>query len=312
MKQALIVGIDNYGGAPLKGCVNDANAMADVLATNGNGSRNFHVKLETNVQTKGQLRKMIRQLFDCETDMCLFYFSGHGYQNDIGGYIITPDSRADDFGIPMDEILQMANESEIKNKIIILDCCNSGAFGSPPMLNNAVFLKRGITVLTSSREDEPSIESKGQGLFTRLLLDALKGAAADLKGDITPGSVYAFIDQAIGSWGQRPLFKANIARFTSLRTINPSIEREILRKLVVFFPAADLEFPLDPSYEYTNVEVAVAANTAIFKELQKLEGVGLVMPIGEEHMYWAAQNSKACALTAIGRHYWQLVKDGRI
>lgn len=31
-----------------------------------------------------------------------------------------------------------------------------------------------------------------------------------------------------------------------------------------------------------------------------------------QHMYYAAMKSKACALTAIGKQYWRLVKAGRI
>jgi hypothetical protein len=41
MKKALIVGIDNYQSSPLKGCVNDANAIAKTLETNGDDSPNF-------------------------------------------------------------------------------------------------------------------------------------------------------------------------------------------------------------------------------------------------------------------------------
>ena len=35
----------------------------------------------------------------------------------------------------------------------------------------------------------------------------------------------------------------------------------------------------------------------VFKDLQKMEGVGLVVPVDEEHMYYAAMNSTACKLT---------------
>ena len=51
---------------------------------------------------------------------------------------------------------------------------------------------------------------------------------------------------------------------------------------------------------------------SIFKNLQKLESVGLVCPVGEEHMYYAAMNSKSCKLTPLGQHYWNLVKSGKI
>jgi len=41
-------------------------------------------------------------------------------------------------------------------------------------------------------------------------VDALGGAAANLVGDVTPGSVYAHIDQSLGPWAQRPVFKTNV------------------------------------------------------------------------------------------------------
>ena len=37
MRKALIVGIDNYPNAKLKGCVNDASAIAQCLRKNGDG-----------------------------------------------------------------------------------------------------------------------------------------------------------------------------------------------------------------------------------------------------------------------------------
>ena len=53
-------------------------------------------------------------------------------------------------------------------------------------------------------------------------------------------------------------------------------------------------------------------NVKIFNDLQKLESVGLVVPDGHEHMYYAVMESKACKLTAIGQHYWRLVKENII
>jgi hypothetical protein len=72
------------------------------------------------------------------------------------------------------------------------------------------------------------------------------------------------------------------------------------------------EYALNPACEYTNKDVATETNIVVFKNLQKFESVGLVVPIGEEHMYWAAQHSKSCRLTALGYHYWRLVKEKRI
>jgi len=327
MRKALIVGIDAYPKTnALNGCVGDANTMAAILETHGDGARNFDVKTLTapsNTITKASLRGAINALFSGTGEIALFYFSGHGLINNTGGHIVTPDAQEYDEGVSMDYILDLANQSKVQDKVIILDCCFSGALGNPSLTGNATaLLGEGLTVLTASRNSETALMINGKSIFTALVVDALRGGAADLRGHITPGSIYAYVDQALGPWGQRPIFKTNISHFTSLRTIAPSVPLETLRKICTYFPSAEEEHKLDPSYEYTNspddpppkvVEpVADPNHVAIFKDLQKFESVGLVTPIGEEHMYFAAMNSKSCRLTALGFQYWRLVKEKRI
>lgn len=323
MRKALIVGINDYPSIPLHGCINDAQAIGSIIETNGDGSPNFEARINFDIPTKSKLKGEIKKLFsgDCET--ALFYFSGHGYLDELGGgYIVTPDYAQDDEGISMDDILNIANASKAQNKVIILDCCHSGAFGSPKALGgNMTNIGEGVSILTASKADEASMETGGHGVFTNLLLAALQGGAADLRGHITPGSIYSYIDQALGAWDQRPVFKTNITRFTSLRTVTPQVPVEVLRKLVHYFKSASDEHKLDPSYEFTNdpsikhdYTKPYADKTKVeeFKELQKLANVGLVVPVDEQHMYFAAMHSKSCKLTALGYHYWRLVKDRRI
>lgn len=322
MRKALIVGINNYPKFPLFGCVNDASALSGIVETNGDGSPNFDVRLVTDISTKSELKGLIIDLFSGDSETALLYFSGHGLIDDIGGYIVTPDFKPNDEGVSMDEILTIANNSKAQNRVIILDCCNSGALGSPKALGGkSSHIVEGVSILTASRDSESAIEVNGHGVFTNLLLNALHGGAADLRGHITPGSVYAYIDQALGPWDQRPVFKTNITRFTSLRTVTPQVSIEILRKLIEYFPTPQDEFSLDPSYEDTNAlkvehkiiePHAKPENVAVFKHLQKLQGVGLVVPVNEQFMYFAAMNSKSCKLTALGYHYWRLVKEKRI
>lgn len=321
MKKALIVGINNYPSSPLQGCINDASGLASIMEAHGDGSPNFDVRLETDVQTKSELKTMIVDLFSGNNDTVLLYFSGHGFLNELGGYLVTPDHKAYDEGISMDEILVLANQSKAKDKIIILDCCHSGSFGSPTIGRGASQLDEGVSILTASKDDESSMEINGHGVFTSLLLNALQGGAADLRGHISPGGVYAYIDQALGPWKQRPVFKTNVTRFTSLRTINPQVPLSTLRKIIEYFPEPQQEYSLDPSYEDTNTTTvehdviepyAKADNVAVFKNLQKLQSVGLIVPVDSEYMYFAAMESKACKLTSLGYHYWRLVKDKRI
>jgi hypothetical protein len=322
MKRALVVGINNYPDAPLRGCVNDAIEIGQLLQTNDNGNANFHVLLKTNIARRSTLLQLIAELFSGEVDTALLYFSGHGTFNELGGYLVTPDYRQYDEGISMNDILTLANQSKIKNKIIILDCCHSGAITSPRLAHNTVgHISEGITLLTASRQEEVAVEVKGKGVFTNLLIEALKGGAADLSGNITPGGVYAYIDQALGPWDQRPVFKTNVSRFVHLRTTSAKISMAVLRKIAVLFPDSTDTFPLDPSYEFTNdlsVEAlrtepyANYANVAVFKQLQQMQSAGLVEPVGESHMYWAAMKGKSCRLTPLGEHYRRLVRDKMI
>lgn len=322
MRKALIVGIDNYALSPLDGCCNDAEAMKDLLANNENGDPNFEVRIKCNLQTKGQLRQLVEQCFAGDEEVALFYYSGHGYMDAVGGYLVTPDYTECDYGLSLQDVLTIANQSKCKERIIILDSCHSGFMGNISTVGqNTAVINEGVTILTASRSNESSIEVDGHGLFTSLLLEALKGGAADITGHITMGGIYAFIDKALGSWGQRPVFKTNVTRFTSLREVQPQVDKKIIRKICDYFKSEDYQFELDPSFEPTNAKnvehkviepYASKENTAVFSQLQKLESIGLVVPIGEEHMYFAAMNSKSCGLTAVGKQYWKLVKEKRI
>ena len=196
-----------------------------------------------------------------------------------------------------------------------------GGFAIPAENGSVTHIKTGISILTSSREDEPSKEINGHGVFTNLLIEGLKGGAADVRGHISPGGLYAYIDQALGAHEQRPVFKTNVTEFVELRSIIPQVSLSTLRKLAEYFHNPLDGFQLDPSFEDTNsndVEHKVIEpyanqeNVLIFKDLQKLEGVGLIIPVGEEHMYYAAMHSKTCKLTSLGLHYWRLVNEGRI
>lgn len=321
MKKALVVGINNYPQSPLSGCVNDSSAVAQLIRKNGDGSPNFDVLEINDIQKKGELKTLVKELFSGENEIALFYFSGHGCKTNSDGFIVTPDYGVGDEGISMTEILTIVNGSKAINKIVVLDCCYSGTFGNSPLSDNITQISEGVTILTASLDSQSAQETGGHGIFSNLFLEALNGGAANINGLITPGSVYAYIDQALGAWDQRPMFKTNTKGFVCLRSVNPSIELSVLRNIIKYFPSPSAEYKLDPSYEFTNSEsynvlkmepYATESNIFVFKELQKMSNIGLIKPIGEDHMYFAAMNSKSCKLTALGYHYWQLVKKDRI
>ncbi|MDD3085360.1 MAG: caspase family protein [Candidatus ainarchaeum sp.] len=319
MKKALIVGINDYSFGRLDCSVNDAIAINDLLSRHSNGEKNFHTKLLLNNDaTKYNLLESLAELlFDETMDTVLFYFSGHGFDNDLDGSIVTFDATNTEPGIRMTDILKYINQSKINNKIIILDCCYSGKFGNPGIIGDCSILPEGTTILTASGKKQTAFEINGHGVFTNLLIEALKGGASDILGRVTPGSVYSYIDQALSNWEQRPIFKTNVSRFVVLRKNEEKIGCEIIRKLTELFPSKDFEFPLDPSFEPTNTENSVhyhhepyaqPEKVTIFEMLQQYNRQGLVIPFDSKHMYYAAMESKGCKLTSLGKHYWNLTK----
>jgi len=293
--------------------------MATVLATHEDGSPNFDTKLllarlgePQDAITARALRSEIYHLFEHRADVALLHFSGHGTVNDLDGYLVTQDAAAYHEGVAMTEVLKMANDSRSQEVVIFLDCCHSGQLGQVPAVDNRkAMLREGVSILTASRDTQPSLEVSGGGLFTSLVLDALRGGAADLRGEVSAPAIYAFVEAALGAWDQRPLFKSHVSRVLALRKCSPAIEPTTLRRLPTLFPLPAEDLQLDPSYEPTS-PFADPQNTEIFRVLQALNRVHLVVPVGADHMYDAAIHSAACKLTASGRYYWRLAKNGRV
>ncbi|PIB28671.1 peptidase C14 [Gaetbulibacter sp. 5U11] len=317
MRKALVVGVDYYDTINgLFGCVNDAYAMKSVLDRHSDGTKNFDVNIEIATGPKArierkELKNKVEELFRDKSDIALFYFSGHGYIESTGGYLITSECKDGDDGLPMNELLQIANSSPARNKIIILDCCHSGVAGNSSPNEDKAIIKEGITILTASSAEQYAIEEKGSGVFTTLFIDAMNGGASNLVGDITPGSIYAHIDQSLGSWEQRPIFKTNVTTFTTLRKVQPPIELSDLKMITELFPKKGQEFQLDPSFEPES-DSPDDDNTEKFALLQKFNRINLVVPVGAKHMYFAAMESKSCKLTILGEHYWDLITKERI
>lgn len=324
MRIALIVGINHYEhGGSLYGCVDDAHAVKAVLSRHGDGSVNFDCKLltstnQTGIVTRALLKDKVEELFKRQADIALFYFAGHGHIEATGGYLLATDSSRGDEGLSLSEVLVFANNSPAKNKIVILDSCHSGIAGTPPVQGELASLSEGLTILTASAAEQYASEENGRGLFTSLLEDALHGGAANLTGDITPGSIYAHVDQSLGAWEQRPIFKTNVRQFVSLRKVNPAISLEDLRRLIEFFPKRGCEYQLDPTFEpelrgrEPDMPPPDPENIKKFKLLQKYNRLNLLVPVDAPHMWHAAMESKACKLTVLGEHYRFLVEKNRI
>lgn len=328
MRKALVVGIDSYANVScLHGCVNDSFAVKAMLDRHADGSVNFGVKHLAAVGPadhvgRDELRQAVESLFTGDGEVSLLYFAGHGHIESTGGYLCASDVKTGNDGVPLAEIMIMANHSKVQNRVIVLDSCHSGVAGGSALQQQVAEISDGVTILSASTADQYASEENGAGVFTNLLVDALGGAAANLVGDVTPGGVYAHVDQSLGPWAQRPVFKTNVKRFVSLRKVQPPLELAELRRISEFFTSPGYQFQLDPTFEPERHQSWAAdpqgipapdpEHTAVFKILQKYNRVGLLVPENSPHMWHAAMESKTVRLTALGEHYRGLAAAGLI
>lgn len=329
--RALVIGIDDYEDAPLSGCVNDALAVGRSLSTHANGDPNFDVislTSDTSTVSTEAMYEAIPKLFKGgDADTVVLYFAGHGIINETtnAGFLVSQDHSRGAWGMPLADILKLANDAypHVKSSVIILDSCGSGKLGEIPQFgaqDPPSVIGTGVTILTACHRDQQAEEDSTHGLFTGLLLDGLNGSAADIRGYVTPAALYSLIDQTLGRWEQRPIYKANVQNFVTLRQVPPKVPLNVLRRLPDYFPSANYMYPLDPSYEPDRKNIPEhlrdlpqnPEHTTIFRELQACNRQGLVVPVDAEHMFDAAIESKACRLTALGAHYRKLAILKRI
>jgi hypothetical protein len=316
VRRALLVGIDTYANfSALAGCVNDVLAVDELLARNDDGSPSFDCQILADPQHgvgRDQLRDGINKLFAPGADIALLYVAGHGIQRGNDLVLATTDGSAQNPGIAMADILgTIADPTVLREVIIILDCCFSGAAGRVPhFAGDVAALRPGLSILTASRADQPAVEtSQRRGLFSTMFCGGLDGGAADVMGKVNIGGLYAYLSECFGPWDQRPTLKANIDRVHELRRCEPSVPSHELRRLPELFPTPDYELPLDPSYE-PDAEPKDPVHENDFALLQRARSAKLVEPVGTPHLYFAAMQSRSCRLTALGRHY-RLIAERR-
>ena len=215
----------------------------------------------------------------------------------------------------MEEVIALASGTagSIREIFIVLDCCHSGYAGGSWVGEGIDVLPKGISILTASSATEAAAEDvvTESGVFTTLVCDALEGGAADVLGSVSAARIYSYLDQTLGAWDQRPHFKANLSKLEPLRRCEPAVAFDTLREIVQIFATPKSRLDLSPAYEPT-ADPPDAQKQAVFATLQKYRAARLLVPIGEEHLYYAAMNNKACELTPLGRFYWNLVARGKL
>jgi hypothetical protein len=314
---AKLAGIDSYAINKLSGCVADANAMTGLLARHADKKINFSCETIANEQvTRVGLRNAVESVFAVpNADVALFFFAGHGArrgsEEPYEGVLQTIDGQQGDEGVAMEWVIAQANQSKAKERVIILDCCYAGAFDQVLASRTPIPLKEGVSILAASRSNQTSAEVNGRGVFTSLICEALDGGAADVRGFVTTASIFAYADQLLTPFNQRPIFRTSVAGMRPLRHAEPQVSDEKLRELGVIFASLQSIKDLDPTYEPT-IMPTHPENERVFKILQTCRDAGLVEVVDADSLYDAAIQSKGCRLTRLGHRYWNQVRKNLI
>lgn len=180
---AVLVGINTYDGTVgnLNSAVRDALSVYNFFLKKSPAE---NIILLTDRQaTRSKIMARMNEVFTRATkdDIVVFYFSGHGMQ----GYFCPYDVQGGQRGLSHNDVKQAFKHSRAGTKLCIADACFSGSIRGKKKyaaISKPSYHKSNVVVIMSSRPNEASIEQNdaygiGSGLFTKYLLQALRGEA---------------------------------------------------------------------------------------------------------------------------------------
>lgn len=202
-KRALLVGVNRYNDRKISNlsfCVNDARALHRILIGPERGGfdrNNCYLMMDDSKEDRfkpirSNLMSSIKSLSKIakSDDYLLFFFSGHGMEENGKSYLLPADARINvlgDTAISIDWIKERMKKSKARVKVMILDSCHSGAIRGKAesgrmtkALHDSIFpAPKGFAILTSCQMNEVSYEmpNKKSSVFTFFLNEGLEGAA---------------------------------------------------------------------------------------------------------------------------------------
>jgi hypoxanthine phosphoribosyltransferase len=220
-------------------------------------------------------------------DHLLLYITGHGVKDDAGRlYFVMQNSRLDRLAsraMSADFVRECMDASRSRKKVVVLDCCFSGAFppgsarragGDVDALSHLMTDGRGSVVITASSALEYAFESSGHAsqlkdttpsVFTEALVTGIATGEADRDGDglidIDELYHYAFDEIRKQTRSQTPQLKKDVQGRIYIAAVpgavpldneppwwTPDIERILFTKAVISSKVAALARRIDAEY----------------------------------------------------------------
>lgn len=257
-RYALIIGIAEYIGsfASLETPVKNANAIATLLDRYGNFNqvRRLPFRREAGQTDLGkviqkpltclQLTRELQQFFqDADGGDVLLYYSGHGFtlKNPLSGtregFLAASDCQvelnpdrdvvAQKNGISLYDLNALISQHQFGNLVVMLDCCNSGAFLESNMIRRdatAFGYQRDYYLITACRSSSKAYEGEDHSLLTQAILKGLsRDNASRYSGRISGDRLFDVVGEALYNSRQEPL-RMGWGRWITLVQYDPQPE----------------------------------------------------------------------------------------
>ncbi|MFI7080435.1 caspase family protein [Micromonospora sp. NPDC049903] len=210
-RRALLVACAEYADPRLRRLrspVHDVDELAAVLADPRIGA--YEVEPPLINRSDAEVRRAVSRFLRTasRSDTLLLHFACHGYKDDGQLHLAARDTDLDDLmvsALPADLLSRLINRSPSRRKILILDCCFSGAV-SRTMIHRGVDDHtvniaglfgdddgQGLGIITASQAEEYALDSSAEpvaltaevahSVFAAALIEGLRSGGADLDGD---------------------------------------------------------------------------------------------------------------------------------
>lgn len=225
------VGVSDYDQADLK-LQHAAKDAADFLNTvkTCNLSQYQSLKTANLVQDKAatdkNIKKGLSNLVNSanQGDVILLFFSGHGAKEGAETYFLSCNAESNDlFASAVDFDIIRSALKRLKDRkcriIIFMDACHSGSmYGVKSTAETFSMAEPDIIGFYSSTEAQKSNESEQweNGIFTKALLEGIKGKAVDEEGNITLDALELYIRNQVRqatNGRQMPIFENRQGNF---------------------------------------------------------------------------------------------------
>lgn len=226
---ALIVGVDQYADTQittLGGASNDAKTLANALIRYA-GFPEEQVTLLASDQpaerqpTRGNILRRLSNLAAVvpSDGLLLISFAGHGIERGGQAFLLPSDSQVsndvdllEQTAINVSQIRDKIKKIGVKQVVVIVDACRNDPVGRANADNPlTAAYTRGFNFDLRNREVQAfatlyateighrayEYKEKKQGYFTWVLVEALRGGAANEKGEVTLASLVKFLQERV-------------------------------------------------------------------------------------------------------------------